>query len=359
MFDQPIPRRRFLQGLGAVGGLAATGSLLAACGGDDDSGGSAETTASAATTAAGASATTSAGASKGTIGLSLNGLVDYTKGVASGVYEALDGSGYDLIVLQANFDAATETANLENLIAQGVKGLIIQPNTADGAAAGAKLASEKGIPVSNCLWPGTGPNDEYYVGVAALDSVAGGKLIGEWLKEQLPGGGKIVVVQGVVGQGFSEKIDEGLDAALEGSAFEIVVRQQGFFDRVQATNVVSTAFQANPDIVAVVDYAATMSNGISQWLKDNGKDDVVHVTSDCDAEMMTWIATPYLAATRYYSSAETGLIAAKAVLDKLDGKTPTFETPVTQAIATADDIDQIVAANPFFYDQFADQVNSI
>lgn len=359
MFDRPIPRRRFLQGLGAVGGLAATGSLLAACGGDDGGdGGDAATT--GAPGSSGASATSGAsGGSKGTIGLSLNGLVEYTKGVASGVYEALDGTGFELIVVQANFDAATETANLENLIAQGVKGLIIQPNTSDGAAAGAKRAADQGIPVANCLWPGPGARDEYYVGVAALDSVAGGTLIGEWLKEQRPEGGKIVVVQGVVGQGFSEKIDEGLDAALEGTDFEIVVRQQGFFDRVQATNVVSTAFQADPDIVAVVDYAATMSNGISQWLKDNGHDDVLHVTSDCDAEMLTWIATPYLRATRYYSSAETGLIAAKAVLAALDGTAPTFETAVTQSIATGADIDQIVAANPFFYEQFADQVNSI
>jgi ribose transport system substrate-binding protein len=339
-----LSRRRFLQGMTVVGGALAGGVLLAACGNDDE------------TSAAG---TTAAAAGGGKIGLSLNGLVEYTKGVASGVYQALDGSGYDLVVLQANFDAATETANLENLIAQGVKGLVIQPNTADGAAAGAKAASEKGIPVSNCLWPGPSENDKYYAGVAALDSVAGGRLIGEWLKANVPGGGKVCVVQGVVGQGFSERIDEGLDEALSGSNLEVVVRQQGFFDRAQAVKVVEDAFQANPDIAVIVDYAATMSNGISQWLKDNGKDKVVHVTSDADSEMLDWIKTPYLSATRYYSSAETGLIAAKAVLAKLKGEEVEFQTPVTQLMATAENIDKVVADNPFFYEKFAAQVNAI
>lgn len=295
----------------------------------------------------------------GLIGLSLNGLVEYTKGVASGCYQALAGTGYELAVLQANFDAATETSNLESLIAQGAIGLVIQPNTVEGAAAGAEQAQADGIPVSNCLWAGPGETDELYVGVAALDSAEGGRMIGNWLIENVPDGGKICVVQGVVGQGFSERIDEGLDEVLADTAFEIVTREQGFFDRATAVQVVETALQVDPDITIIVDYAAAMSNGISQWLSDQGRDDIVHVTSDADAEMMEWIKTPYLLATRYYSSAETGLIGTQAVLAALAGEEVTFETAITQQMATADDIDDIVETNPFFYDEFAEQVEAI
>ena len=295
----------------------------------------------------------------GTIGLSLNGLVDYTKGVASGCYQALAGTGYDLVILQANFDAATETANLESLISQGVAGLVIQPNTVEGAAAGAQQAFDLGLPVSNCLWAAPSDSDEFYVGVAALDSVEGGRLIGNWIVENVSGGGKICVVQGVVGQGFSERIDEGLDEVLADTDFEVVTREQGFFDRATAVQVVETALQIDPDISIIVDYAAAMSNGISQWLSDQGRDDIVHITSDADAEMMEWITTPYLQATRYYSSAETGLIATQAVLAALAGDDVLFETPITQVMATAEDIDDVVAENPFFYDEFAEQVEAI
>jgi ABC-type sugar transport system substrate-binding protein len=356
--DNPFSRRRFLQGITVIGGVALGGSMLAACG-DDEKSEPATTDGGATETTTATDSTTAVGPTSGLIGLTLNGLNDYTRGVATGVYKALEGTEYELTVVQANYDAATELANIENFLTQGAVGVIIQPNTAESAGAGAKAAFDKGVPVGNCIWPGPSDADEYFNGVAEIDSVEGGRIIGRYLLEQLPDGGKICVVQGVIGQGFSERIDEGLDEVLAGSAIEIVVREQGFFDRVKAVEVVQTAFQAHPDLVAVVDYAAAMSNGICQWLKDEGKDGIIHVTSDADEEMVTWFGTPYLAATRYYSSAQTGLIAATAVLNALAGKPNEFRTVIEQLLVTADNVDEVVAANPFIFAEYKDKVQDI
>ena len=289
----------------------------------------------------------------------MNGLNDYTRGVATGAYRALEGTDFELSVVQGNYDPGEELANIENFLAQGAVGIVIQPNTAESAGAGARAAAEQGVPVGNCIWPGPSEADQYFTGVAELDSVEGGRLIGSYLLEAVPDGGKVCVVQGVVGQGFSERIDEGLDEALAGSDLEVVVREQGFFDRAQAVTVVQNAFQAHPDLAVVVDYAAAMSNGICQWLEDEGRDGVVHVTSDADTEMVTWFGTPYLTATRYYSSAQTGLIATQAVVEALAGAEPTFATPITQVIATNADIAQVVADNPFMFTEYEDQVQDI
>jgi ABC-type sugar transport system substrate-binding protein len=357
--ENPFSRRRFLQGVTVLGGAVIGGGVLAACGGDDEA--ATETTAAATDSTAAAVETTTApsGPTSGLIGLTLNGLNDYTRGVATGVYKALEGTEFELSVVQANYDAATELANIENFLAQGAVGVVIQPNTAESAGAGAKAAFEKGVPVGNCIWPGPSDADQYFNGVAELDSVEGGRIIGRYLLEQLPDGGKICVVQGVIGQGFSERIDEGLDEVLAGSAIEIVVREQGFFDRVKAVEVVQTAFQANPDLVAVVDYAAAMSNGICQWLKDEGKDNILHVTSDADEEMVSWFGTPYLSATRYYSSAQTGIIAAQAVLNALAGKPNEFRTVIEQTLVTADNVEEVVAANPYMFMEYKDKVQNI
>ncbi|MFT6391096.1 MAG: ribose transport system substrate-binding protein, partial [Ilumatobacter sp.] len=312
----PLGRRRFIQGAASLGLGAAA---LAACGGSDDADEAAEPDESATTDAATTdeSATTDAPATaaitSGLIGLTLNGLNDYTRGVVTGVYKAFEGTDFEVSAVQANYTAETELANIENFLAQGAVGVVIQPNTAESAGAGAKAAFDQGVPVGNCIWPGPSDADEFFNGVAEIDSVEGGRIIGRYLVEQLPEGGKIVVVQGVVGQGFSERIDEGLDEVLAGTNLEVVVREQGFFDRVGAVEVVQNAFTANPDIVAIVDYAAAMSNGICQWMEDERIENVLHVTSDADAEMVTWFGTPYLSATRYYSSAQTGLIAGNAV----------------------------------------------
>lgn len=366
-----LGRRRFLQG---AAGLVIGGGLLAACGSDDDS--SAATTAAPADTTAGSTAETTAettagstaettaatggtvGPTEGLIGLTLNGLNDYTKGVTTGVYKALEGTKYTLEVVQVNYDAAQELSAAEAFIAKGVVGLVIQPNTAESAGAAAEGAFAKGIPAGNCIWPGPSDADQYFVGVAELDSVAGGRLIGEYLKANVTPG-KICVVQGVVGQGFSERIDEGLDEVLAGTDFEVVVREQGFFDRTKAVGVVETAFQANPDLSIIVAYSASMSNGISQWLKDQGKEGIVHVSSDADEEMIGWMKTPYQQATRYYSSAQTGLIAANAVLASLKGETPEFRTVIEQEMATADTIDAIVEKNPYMFFEYKDKVQNI
>lgn len=370
-----LGRRRFLQ---ASAGFVIGGGLLAACGSDkkaaSTTSAAADTTAgstagstagtTAATTAGSTAASTAgstagtAGPTEGVIGLTLNGLNDYTKGVTTGVYKALEGTAYTLEVVQVNYDAAQELSAAEAFVAKGVVGLVIQPNTAESAGAAAEGAFNKGLPVGNCIWPGPSDADKFFVGVAELDSVEGGRLIGEYLKANVTPG-KICVVQGVVGQGFSEKIDEGLDKALEGSGFEVVVREQGFFDRTKAVGVVETAFQANPDLSIIIAYSASMSDGIAQWLKDQGKQDVVHVSSDADEEMITWMKTPYLQATRYYSSAQTGLIAANAVLAALKGDTPEFRTVIEQVIATADTIDSIVAKNPFMFMEYKDKVQNI
>lgn len=348
-------RRRFIQRMGiAGGGLVLGGGLLAACGDDDESTGTSD----------GAETATDGGASgeiitSGLIGLTLNGLNDYTRGVATGAYAALEGTDFELQVVQGNYDPGEELANIENFLAQGAVGIVIQPNTAESAGAGAQAAAAQGVPVGNCIWPGPSDADEFFTGVAQLDSVEGGRLLGNYLLEVLPGGGKICVVQGVVGQGFSERIDEGLDEVLSGSGLEVVVREQGFFDRVAAVEVVQTAFQAHPDLVAVVDYAAAMSNGICQWMEDEGITDVVHITSDADEEMVSWFGTPYLQATRYYSSAQTGLIATNAVVAALTGGTPVFGTPIDQVIATADNIEAIVAENPYMFFDYKDLVQDI
>jgi len=352
-----IGRRRFL--LGAAG-VALGGGLLAACGSDEKTpvGTTAGTTAGSTEGSTAATTAGTAGPQEGLIGLTLNGLNDYTKGVTTGVYKALEGTKYTLEVVQVNYDAAQELSAAEAFLAKGVVGLVIQPNTAESAGAAAEKAVAKGVPAGNCIWPGPSDADKFFVGVAEIDSVEGGRLIGEYLKANATPG-KVCVVQGVVGQGFSERIDEGLDKALEGSGFEIVVREQGFFDRTKAVGVVEQAFQAHPDLGIVLAYSASMSNGIAQWLKDQGKDTVLHVSSDADEEMVGWMKTPYLKATRYYSSAQTGLIAANAVLATLRGEKPEFRTVVEQVIATSDTIDKIVEANPYMFMDYKDKVQNI
>ncbi|MTD17401.1 substrate-binding domain-containing protein [Nakamurella sp. YIM 132087] len=371
-------RRTFLRSTGLVAGVMAFGGVAAACGSDETpaatttpgttASSAGTTSASAATSASSASETSGAtsaseatsaasGAGAGmTIGISLNGINAYSGYVAEGVMKALEGTEYEVIGVQSNFDSSTELGNIQNLLSQGINGLVVLPADSTTIAKAAQLCADQGVAVGNGLWPGESDADQYFTGVANLDSVEGGKLIGEYLKANAKPG-KVIVVQGIVGQGFSEKIDEGLDASLDGSGFEIVVREQGFFGRDQATKIVETGLQANPDATAVVAYSASMSDGIASYLKAQSIDTITHISSDADDEMFTYFGTPYLAAARYYSAAETGLVCAEAVRAKLEGGTPTFDNPIFQAMITDADADSVVAEHPYRYAEFEGKVS--
>jgi ribose transport system substrate-binding protein len=335
-----MDRRGFFRLTGFVGG----GLLLAACGDDGDSGGS--------------GSGGGGGGGGGTIGISLNGNNAYSSYVAEGVLAALDGTEYDFTGIQNNFDSSQELGNIENLINQGIVGLVVLPADAGTLARAAEIAQQQDIPVGNALWPGESDADEFFSGVAALDSVEGGRLIGEWLKANATPG-PVIVVQGIVGQGFSERIDEGLDESLQGSGFEVVVREQGFFDRDQATDIVESGLQANPGVTAIVAYSASMSNGIASYLESQGIESITHVSSDADDEMFEWLGTPYLAASRYYSAGETGYVVAQAVLAAIAGDDVTFENEIFQDIITAENKDAMLADHPYRYEDFADQAATI
>lgn len=337
-----IRRRDFL----TLSGLAIAGSgLLAACGSDEATSDTSDSSAS--------SSGEEVGAGK-TIAISLNGVNAYSGYVAEGVLKELDGTAYKFAGVQNDFDSSTELGNIQNLLSQGIAGLVVLPADSTTIARAAQLADQQGIAVGNALWPGEGEADQYFAGVAALDSVEGGRLIGQYLIDNAEPG-PVIVVQGIVGQGFSELIDEGLDKVLEGSGFEVVVREQGFFARDQASDIVESGLQANPGTTAIVAYSASMSDGIASYLKANGLDTITHVSSDADDELFTWLGTPYLAATRYYSAAQTGVLAARAVRAVLEGGKPEFEGMVAQEMVTSENADDVIAKNPYRYKEFADQ----
>jgi ABC-type sugar transport system substrate-binding protein len=287
------------------------------------------------------------------IGLSLNGAVEYTKYVAEGVAKTFDGTAFDLDVVQANFDVQTELRNIDGLIARGVSGLIINPNTSQSALAGVKLAKDKGIPVGLAFWTQPGPLDPYVEGAAFVDCVSGGRKIGRWITSNVKAG-KVIVVQGVLGQGFSEGLDQGLDEGLKGSGNQVVVRKQGFFDRKTAIDVVDNALQVHPDAATIVDYSSAMGNGISSYLKASNLRGITHITVAVDDEMTTWLGTPYLSATLYYSPAEAGVIAARTVRDALEGQKPAFKNPIFQQMAVKQDITRLISDQPYKYPSYAD-----
>jgi ribose transport system substrate-binding protein len=317
-----LTRRDLMRRAGAGAGLALAPGLISACGG----GGSDEP----------------APPRSRRIGLSLAGDYPFAVCVASGAYRALRGSGYELLVTQAGFSAAREIDNLSKLIDAKIGGLVIQPVSIEGATRGAQFAQQAGVRVSTSMSPGLGPGSKFFAGVVEVPGRQGGQMIGRWLIDNVPGGGEIIVVQGILGQGVTEPLDEGLDDALAGHPeFRIVLRGPANLDPDQAVDAVRRGLALHPKARMIVDYGAVMGNAISAYLKSRDLRGVVHVTSDADDETPAWLRTPYLRATRYFSAAQTGREATSIALQAIKSDAVAvqpFTHVVPQSMRTAANI---------------------
>ena len=101
---------------------------------------------------------------------------------------ALKTAGYDVQILFSQGDSAKEKANVESLISQGIKVLIICPQDASAAAAAADEAKAAGVKVISYdrLIRDTAAVD-YYV---TFDSIAVGKAQGQYLVDHAKGKGE-------------------------------------------------------------------------------------------------------------------------------------------------------------------------
>ncbi len=333
-----LGRRSFLKVAGAVGGVVVFAPILAACG------------SSTKTTATGGKE----GAGK-TIGISLNVSNAYSSYVAEGVYQALDGTGYTVRTVANNAESSTELANVQNLLSAGIAGLVMLPVSADTASKTAQLCAQRNVAFVVAQWPVKTPQKDF-TAAAWADWTEKGRQMGDYVKSHARPG-NVIVVQAILGQQYSELIDDGLNQSLAGTPYKIVVRDQGFYDRTKATNIVQTGLRAHPDATAVITYAASMGDGVAQYLQSINKTDVTHITSDCDEELLTWLKTPYCNAAAFHSAAQSGLLVARALRTKLAGGQPTYLNVLDQAIVTSANVDSVVQKTPFQYPAFASKVS--
>lgn len=348
----PLSRRELLgRGAGAIAGATLLGTLLG-CGGSDR-----------------ASTTGGGGGRPGdgkTIALSLNGFNTYDQNQAEGVLKALDGTGYKLIGAEAGFDASREVANIQQLIARQPDGLIVLAASAEGAARACREAKQLGIPVVTNLWFPISPEvDSVYYAATQVEGDVSGRLVVDFLtKDAGVTEGKILEITGLDAQPLTESYKQGIRKALAPHpGLEVVASQQGLYTADGALKALRPMLAAHPDARVIIDYAAEMGVAIAQELERQGREDIVHITSDGNDRMIPWLKKrngAYLAADRWFSPAAEGIAGVNILRAKLErDEAPTEENiglegwrvvpgtkdPVVvstrQAIATGKNIDEL------------------
>ncbi|MFD1541880.1 sugar ABC transporter substrate-binding protein [Nonomuraea guangzhouensis] len=175
--------------------------------------------------------------------------------------EVLFGQG------KSGTDDEGETAQIESMLAKGVKAIAITPTSPNlqNVLQKAVAAGVKVVLVDNDIpgWAGKSS-------VVATDNLAGGKLAGAWLAKHVKPGSTIAVLQGRLGNPSLDDRVTGMLATL-GDGVAVVAKPATDCDQTKGLNAAQDILAAHPGIAAIYGACGPPILGALQAVKSAGK----------------------------------------------------------------------------------------
>ena len=293
-------------------GLGAVAGAVAGCGGSGESGGS----------PSGGGASTPAGAKKHVLGCTIP-TFDHPFFVAmkKGLEEEAAAAGAEINVVDGKNDPQTQLSAIDTMAVKQVSALILCPTETTTLVPGVEKMNQSNIPVITVNRRVDGGDVVTYVGA---DDKDGGKQQGQALMEALPNGGKIILLQGVMGSSPQRDREAGLMEALQGhSQYEIVQRSPYDFDRTKGVSAMETALlkfkKGEVDaVIAQSDDGALAAADVAERL---GRSELKIIGFNGESDAFEYIKAGKIYATILQDAETQGREAVKATLKKLNGET--------------------------------------
>lgn len=255
-----------------------------------------------------------------------------------GAQQKADELGYELIVLDSQNDSAKEYSNVQDVLQQGISLLLINPVDSDAVANAVKLANDADIPV---ITLDRGANGGEVVTHIASDNVAGGKMAGEYIVQQLGGEGKVVQLEGIPGASSARDRGTGFMEAVEGTEIELVASQPADFDRTKGMTVMQNILQAQPEIDAIFAQNDEMALGAIQAIESAGRQGIMVVGFDAIDDALQAIKDGKMAATVAQQPDRIGSLGVEYADKVLKGEEVPTYIPVDLKLITKDNVDTL------------------
>ncbi|HEY7663684.1 MAG TPA: substrate-binding domain-containing protein [Xanthobacteraceae bacterium] len=160
--------------------------------------------------------------------------------------------GWDVATVSANEDKLKQINGVQDLIARGVKGILISPIDAVGVNAAYDAAAAAKIPIVSVARGSASPNQTIHV---AMDEKQIGRDIAQWTAKKLNGKGKVALLLGPSGAPTFKNLGDGYTEVMaKYPGIQIVFRADGPLTRERGVKQAEDALVANPDLAAI--YAA-------------------------------------------------------------------------------------------------------
>ncbi|GAA3598971.1 MAG: ribose ABC transporter substrate-binding protein RbsB [Gibbsiella quercinecans] len=248
-----------------------------------------------------------------------------------GAQQEANKLGYNLVVLDSQNNPAKELANVQDLMVQNPKVLLINPTDSDAVGNAIKMANQAKIPVitlDRVASAGT------VISHIASDNRAGGKMAGDFIAGKAGAEAKVIQLEGIAGTSAARERGEGFKQSLDQHKFKLLASQPADFDRTKGLNVMQNLLTAHPDVQAVFAQNDEMALGALRALQTAGKTDVVVVGFDGTTDGMKAVEGGKLAATVAQRPDQIGVIGVETADKVLKGEQVPATIPVALKLVT-------------------------
>lgn len=197
--------------------------------------------------------------------------VEYFLRSAQGAKAAVEALGGRVIILNSNYDPATELSNVRTAIARHVDGILLFSISQGTLASSARLAAQAHIPVAD--YYGYTPKVDknlvgFWTGGNAYDI---GVLDGQAMAKMLKRGDEVATVQGQLGRGDVEGYETGFKKVMAQAGIKVVAEPTSHWSRQQALARAQELLTKYPNLKGLFCHNDDTTVGCVQALKQAGK----------------------------------------------------------------------------------------
>lgn len=242
--------------------------------------------------------------------------------------------GIHLIQRNANANVPQQNTDIEDMIAQGAKVLIVAPENSDGLAPAFAQAKAKHIPILTIDRTVNGTACSDFIGFIGSNFLGQAKISADDLGTALNGSGNVAVLQGTSGNNVATDRTNGFnqETAAKFPNIKIIASQTANFDQATGQKVMEQILQSHPDLKGVYAENDTMALGAIQAIRAAGKTagkDIKVVAIDGTQQCVQDVASGVMVAD-VETNPRFGPLAFKALQDFYSG------TGVSSTVIIAD-----------------------
>lgn len=305
----------------ATAALAASALVLAACGGSDDGGGD---------------------GAKCDIGMvQINQTAVFFTQMNEGAQEAAAANGCTLTIANANNDAAKQSSDIENFVAQGVTGLIVVAIDVEGVLPAVAKAREAGITVVAIDATLEDGAVETFVGV---DNFKAGEQIGAWATENGLSDGATYGAVDARNSFIQNQREDSFRAVVDGAGAVFTQAVSGDNVQEKAAKAAEDLVTAQPDLNFIYTTGEPATVGAVAALASNTTTKIIGW--DLTKEVIAAVDSGLAVAIVQQDPKQEGVEAVNEIKAIIDGATPKGFIDVPITIVTKANVDEFRAIFP-------------